>query len=80
MRLNHQNNLFVIGSIRSGKSAVVNIFGTVLRDNNQIATTAVAYGHHTESLTRNVSLNSYINEMTLRRENEIHVKQRLTVL
>lgn len=56
------------------------MFGTVLRDNNQIATTAVAYGHHTESLTRNVSLNSYINEMTLRRENEIHVKQRLTVL
>lgn len=58
-------NLFVIGSTRSGKSLLVNILATVLRDNNQIATTAVAYGDHGESLNSNVRLNSYINEMTL---------------
>lgn len=58
-------NLFVIGSIGSGKSLLVNILATVLRNNNQIATTAVAYGDHGESLTSNVSLNSYINEITL---------------
>lgn len=50
-------NLLVIGSIGSGKSSLVNTFTTVLRDNDQIATPAVANENHFASVTSNVSVN-----------------------